>query len=144
MHNLEFQRNSKDSIWGKLGEISSLGCRYSFLRMSPSLHIIELRIFLFNKCLLKDYYDLGIVMCLLCCCSLVTKSCSTLLQLHGLQLARLLCPWDYPGKDTRVGCHVLLQGIFQTQGSNLCLLHWQVDSLPSSHQGSPMCFGYTW
>ena len=28
-------------------------------------------------------------------------------------------------------------GIFPGQGLNLCLLHWQVDSLPLSHQGSP-------
>ena len=30
---------------------------------------------------------------------------------HGPQPARLLCPWDFPGKDTAVGCHFLLQGI---------------------------------
>ena len=36
-----------------------------------------------------------------------------------------------------MGCHFLLQGIFQTQGWNPCLLHWQVDSLPLSHQGNP-------
>ena len=45
----------------------------------------------------------------------------------------LLCPWDSPGKNTGVGCHALLQGIFLTQGSKLhllCLLHWQVGSLP--------------
>ena len=35
-----------------------------------------------------------------------------------------------------MGCHFLLQGIFLTQGSNPCLLHWQVDSLPLSHPGS--------
>ena len=35
-------------------------------------------------------------------------------------------------------CHFLLQGIFLIQGSNLCLLHRQVDSLPLSHQGSPL------
>ena len=35
------------------------------------------------------------------------------------------------------GLHFLLQGIFPTQGSNSCLLHWQVDSLPLSHQGNP-------
>ena len=35
-------------------------------------------------------------------------------------------------------CHFLLQGIFLTQGSNPCLLHWQVDSLPLNHQGSPL------
>ena len=31
---------------------------------------------------------------------------------------RLLCLWDFPGKNIRVGCHFLLQGIFPTQGSN--------------------------
>ena len=31
------------------------------------------------------------------------------LQSHGLQPARLLCPWDSPGKNTGVGCHFLLQ-----------------------------------
>ena len=39
-----------------------------------------------------------------------------------------------------MGCHFLLQGIFLTQESNLCLLHWQADSLPLSHQGSPKTF----
>ena len=31
----------------------------------------------------------------------------------------------FQAKNTGVGCHFLLQGIFPTQGSNLCLLHWQ-------------------
>ena len=55
------------------------------------------------------------------------------LRPHGLQSTKFLCPWDFPGKSTRVGCHFLLQGIFLTQGSNpslLCPQHWQVDSLP--------------
>ena len=56
---------------------------------------------------------------------------------YGLSAARLLCPWDFPGKNTEVGCHFLLQGIFPTQGLNPSLLHWQVNSLPLSHQGSP-------
>ena len=54
----------------------------------------------------------------------------------GLQPTKLLCPWDFPGKNTGMGCHFLLQGIFLTQESNphlLCLLHWQADSLPLSH-----------
>ena len=49
--------------------------------------------------------------------------------------ARLLCPWYFPGKNTGVGCHCLLQGIFPTQGLNprlLCLLHLQVGSLTPS------------
>ena len=36
---------------------------------------------------------------------------------------RLLCPWNSPGKNTGVGSHSLLQGIFPTQGWNLGLLH---------------------
>ena len=50
-------------------------------------------------------------------------SCILLFATHGLQLARLLCPWNSPGKNTGVGCHALLQGIFLTQGSNPDLLH---------------------
>ena len=42
---------------------------------------------------------------------------------HGLLPARLLCPWDFPGKNTTVGCYFLLWGIFPTQGSNPCLLY---------------------
>ena len=45
-------------------------------------------------------------------------------SLHGI---------DFPGKNTGVGCNLLLQGIFPTQGSNprlLSFLHWQADSLP--------------
>ena len=54
---------------------------------------------------------------------------------------RLLCPWNFPGKNTAVGCHFLLRGIFLTQRWNahlLCLLHWQVDSLPLGHPGRPL------
>ena len=43
-------------------------------------------------------------------------SCVQLLRLHGLQPTRLLCPWDFLSKNTRVGYHFLLQGIFLTQG----------------------------
>ena len=46
---------------------------------------------------------------------------------------RLLCPWGFPGKNTGVRCHFLLQEILLTQGSNphfLCLLRWQANSLP--------------
>ena len=58
-----------------------------------------------------------------------------------LEPTRLLCPWDFPGKNTGGGCYFLLQGIFPTQGWNqrlLWLLLWQVDSLSLSHLGSPM------
>ena len=53
---------------------------------------------------------------------------------YGLSPTRLLCPWNYPGKNTGVGSHSLLQEIFPTQGSNTCLLHCQAGSLPLGHQ----------
>ena len=62
-------------------------------------------------------------------------------EFHGLYSprghTRLLCPWDFPGKNTGVGCYFLLQGIFPTQGLNLSLLHWQVET----HLGSPYRVG---
>ena len=46
------------------------------------------------------------------------------------------CPWDFPGKSTRVGCHFLLQRIFPTQGLNPGLLHCRKTLYRLSHQGS--------
>ena len=54
-------------------------------------------------------------------CSIVSNS----LRPYELQSSRLLCPWDSPGKNNGVGCHLLLQGIFLTQGSNPHLLHYK-------------------
>ena len=52
---------------------------------------------------------------------------------------------DSPGKNTGVGCYFLLQEIFPTQGSNvslLCLLHWQVGSLPLAPSRKPLTLMY--
>ena len=67
---------------------------------------------------------------------LVAQPCLTL-QPHGLQTARLFCPWNSPDKNTGVGSHSLLQRIFLTQGSNLGLLHCRQILYSLSHQGSP-------
>ena len=48
--------------------------------------------------------------------------CLTLCDPHGLLPARLLYPWDFPGKNTGVCCHLLLEGIFPIQESNSGLL----------------------
>ena len=69
--------------------------------------------------------------------SLVSFSLSDPWQPRGLQPIRPLCPWDSPGKNTRVGCHALLQGIFSNQESNLGLLHCRQIPYHLSHQGSP-------
>ena len=81
------------------------------------------------------------LVCLLCVCMCsVTQSCLTLCDptdcslpgssVHGISKARIQA-W------------VAIQGIFTTQGSHLhllCLLHWQVDSLPLCHLGSPLLY----
>ena len=73
------------------------------------------------------------------CCQ-VASVVSDSVRPHGLPPTTLLCPWDSPGKNIGVSCHFLLQGIFLTQGLNpglLCLLHWQVGSLPLVPPGKP-------
>ena len=72
------------------------------------------------------------------CCAVL--SCSVCWTLRS-PCARLLCPWNFPGKNTGVGCYFLLQRIFLTQGSNPCLLHllhWQECSLPLVSPGKPL------
>ena len=62
-----------------------------------------------------------------------TSVASDSVQPHGLEPARLLCPWGSPGQKTGARCHALLQGILSTQGLNLCLLSlldWQSGSSP--------------
>ena len=56
---------------------------------------------------------------------------------------RLLSPWNFSGKNTGVGCHFLLQGIFPTQGSNPGLQNSRQSLSRLSHQGSPIILKYT-
>ena len=60
------------------------------------------------------------------------------LQPHELYPARLLCPCNSPGKNTGVGSHFLLQGIFPTQGLNPGVLHCRQILHLLIHQGSPV------
>ena len=74
-----------------------------------------------------------------CVCVCVCESliCVGLLATPWTVACQLFCPWDFPGKNTGVGSHSLLQGIFLTQGSNLGLLHCRQILYHLSHQGSP-------
>ena len=63
----------------------------------------------------------------------VAQSCRTLCDPMD---TRLLCPWDFLGKSTGVGCHCLLLRIFPTQGSNPGLPHCRQTLYHLSHQGS--------
>ena len=50
----------------------------------------------------------------------------------------LLCPWNFPGKNTGVGSHFFLQGIFPTQGIESPLLHWQAGFFTAEAPGKPV------
>ena len=58
--------------------------------------------------------------------------------------AQLYCPWDSPAKNTGVGCHFLLQGIFLTQRSNVGLPGCRETLYPLSQQGSPLRGAECW
>ena len=68
---------------------------------------------------------------------LVAQLCPTLCHPMDCSPTRPLCPWDFPGKDTGVGSHFFLQGIFPTQGSNPDLLHCRQILYRLSYKGSP-------
>ena len=80
----------------------------------------------------------------MCTCACYAKSlqqCLTLCNPMDCSPPGYSIHGDSPGKNTGVGCHALLQGIFLTQGSNLCLLSnlcWQVGSLPVVPPGKPL------
>ena len=81
-------------------------------------------IFPTNFCLsLSCPFLLSSVLSISSVCVLSHSVVSSSLWPHGLQPTRLLCPWNFSGKNTGVSCHFLLQGIFPTQGLNPCLLH---------------------
>ena len=60
-----------------------------------------------------------------------------LLQSHGQRSLAGYSPWDFPGKNTGMGCHFLLQRIFPTKESNLGLLHCRRILYQLSYKGSP-------
>ena len=67
---------------------------------------------------------------------LLTQSCLTLCNLMDCNLPGSFVYGTSQARNTGVACHFLLQGIFPTQESNLCLLclpHWQANSLPRRH-----------
>ena len=73
-------------------------------------------------------------------CSVMSDS----LWPHGLWPTRLLCPWNSPGRNTGVGCHFLLQGIFVTRENEPASPALQVDSVPLSRQGNPAWHHSKW
>ena len=68
---------------------------------------------------------------------LATQSCSTLCKSIDCSTPGFFFHGNSPGKNTGVGCHALLQGIFPTQRPNPGLLHCRWILYHLSHQGSP-------
>ena len=95
-----------------------------------------------NKCYLRDPYS-GIIFDYVMSswkwkwsCSVVSDS----FRLHGLWPTRLLHPWGFPGKNTGVGCHFLLQGNLPHPGIEPRSPTLQADALPSEPPRKPMFF----
>ena len=83
-------------------------------------------------------YFSGVCVCVCVCvrahmgtCMLSRSIVSNSLWPHGLQLSSLLCLWDFPSKNTGVGCHFLLQGIF--------FRYSKLSPLTSSKSQTPLC-----
>ena len=133
---------------GVIGFISTILCLLS-ARPTYSLfhpHLFFCFSFLLSNQLLLWFYFLSLVglfyaqllsswfwVCM-CACSVA----SSRVQCFS-DPSRRLCPWNYPGKNTGMGCHFFLRGIFPTQRLKRCLpclLHWQTDSLPQCHTTS--------
>ena len=85
--------------------------------------------------------DHGFGVCV--CAHTQSLSCVQLFATAWTVAHQALLPKEFFKQEYWYGvcCHFLLQGFFPTQGLNLHPLHWQVDSLPLSHLGSPQAFG---
>ena len=123
-------------FWGQ-ELLGSLGSNCAHVYSSSFHHVGKSGSIRSQKLITNKSKNTGPVVCVcvcVCVCTRVrpccTQSCLTLCNPTDCSPTRLLSPWDFPGKSTRVGCHFLLQGIFPTQGSNPCLcvscIAWQI------------------
>ena len=90
------------------------------------------------------YICVLVCVCVCVCVCSAAHSCLTLWDSMDYRLPDFSVHGIFPGRHTGMGCHFLLQGILPTWGLNqrlLHLLHWQVNSLPLHHLGSPV---YKW
>ena len=71
------------------------------------------------------------------CCFLTCVQISQEAGQVGFTLCIIPCPWNSPSKDTGVGSHFILQGIFWTPVSNLGILHCRQIVYNLGPQGSP-------
>ena len=97
----------------------------------------------YNICLKADWNFILHILIWMHACS-AAQSCLGLFVNPWTVTTRLLCPWDFPGKNIGVGCHSLLQGIFQTQGSNLVSCIAGRFFTVSATREAPKCLNIRW
>ena len=110
--------------------LPGFSCCHVILECTAIRHTVFTSAFHYHWILDSSHYFLGRLR--LGSCSIMSNSSRS----HGLWPARLLCPWDFPGRNTGVGCYALLQGIFPTQGSKPHLMHRKWILYPLSHRES--------
>ena len=104
----------------------------------PSNHLILCHPLLLLSSIFPNIRAFSYHVCMLGWLSYI-QLCAT----YGLQRVRLICPWDFPGKNTMVGFCALLQGIFPTQNwthISYVYLHWHMSSLPLAPPGKPWSY----
>ena len=142
-------------VWGPVAALASQECVRNAQSQTPS-QPYSFRIYIFTRCLGKTSYILKFEKYCIAVLSIsfmhflhfrhmylwpwkwsVSHSVvSDSLRPHGLQPTRLLCSRNSPSRNTGVGCHFLLQGLFPTQGSSLGLPHCRHTLYQLSHRGS--------
>ena len=97
--------------WDSIGKNTGVGCHFLLPRNLPDPGIESVSPALAGRLFTTEPPGKPLFYC---GSESVSRSVvSDSLQPHGLYPTRLLCLWDFPGKNTRVGFHSLLQGIFQ-------------------------------
>ena len=118
----------------------SVFCHWLIALNMPSrfIHVVAFvrMSFLKKKKEYLSFLKLNKILALLCCCCSVAKSCLTIYHLINCSMPGSM---GFPGKNSGVGCHFLLQGILPRPGIKLVSPALAGDSLPLSHQKCPNC-----
>ena len=142
LHRFRMQQTQPPTPAGKVRAGTKIYCSLHKIRLyfirSHSFEAFSM--FMYNTvglqilCLLSVFFFLSPFWLPCSSCCLAAQSCPTLWDPMDCSLPGFSVHGILQARNTGVGCHFLLQGIFPTQGSDPLLLHWQVDSLPLSHQ----------
>ena len=122
-------------LWGGCHISVVRGHQHITVQQIPPEFAQEIRDTVLSSCLGHHLYVYLAPLYPVCVYMLSCFSRSDSLQPHGLQPTRLLHPLDSPGKNTGVGCHAFLQGLFPAQGWNRDLPNCRRILYRLRHQG---------